>query len=69
MDQNQPNNQIHNHAYRLYTRLRFGVLCKHDRRPLPVCVHGEIMDSYPDPNRQYVGFRAALNNVALNDDK
>jgi hypothetical protein len=44
------------------------VICKHDRRPLPECVRGEIMDSYPDLNHQYVGFRAALNDVAQNDD-
>ena len=68
MDQNLPTNQIRFHAYRLYTQLRFGVLHKHDRRPLPVCVCGEIMDSYPDPNHQYVGFRDALNDVAVHDD-
>jgi hypothetical protein len=68
MEQNQPNKQIHYHAYQLYTWLRFGGLCKHDRRPLPVCVCGEIMDSYPDPNHQYVGFHAALNDVAVVDD-
>jgi hypothetical protein len=26
------------------------------------------MNSYPDPNHQYVGFRDALNDVAVHDD-
>jgi hypothetical protein len=52
------------HAYRLFTRLRHGVLRKFDRRPLPICVRGEIMDNWPDPNHTYVGFQAALREVA-----
>ena len=54
------NNAIRYHAYRMYTRLRHGVLRRNDRRPLPVCVRGEIMDEWPDPNHEYVGFQAAL---------
>ena len=48
------NKQVRFHAYRHYTRLRHGVLRKHDRRPLPVCVRTEIMENWPDPNRSYV---------------
>jgi len=44
--------------------MRHGVLRKYDQRPLPVCVSGEIMDNWPDPNHVYVGFCAALNNVS-----
>jgi len=33
------------HAYKLYTRRRHGVLRRFDRRPLPVCARGEILDS------------------------
>jgi hypothetical protein len=58
------NNQVRYHAYRHYTRLRHGVLRKHDRRPLPVCVRTEIMENWPDPNRNYVGFQAALKDAA-----
>jgi len=67
MEQQRPTKESRFHAYRLYTRLRFGVLRKYDRRPLPVCVRGEIMDSYPDPNHQYVGFLAAMNDVSSDD--
>jgi hypothetical protein len=58
------NKEIRHHAYRLYTRLKHGVLRKYDRRPLPICVRGEIMDNWPDPNRSYVGFQAALRDVS-----
>jgi hypothetical protein len=60
------NKEICHHAYRLYTRLRYGVLCKFDRRPLPICVRGEIMDNWPDPNHSYVGFQDALRDVSEN---
>jgi hypothetical protein len=63
-EERHSNKEIRHHAYRLYTRLTHGVLCKFDRRPLPICVHGEIMDNWPDPNRSYVGFQAALNDVS-----
>jgi hypothetical protein len=56
--------EIRHHAYRLYTRLRYGVLRKFDRRPLPICVRGEIMDNWPDPNHSYVGFQDALRDVS-----
>jgi hypothetical protein len=58
------NKEIRYHAYRLYTRLRYGVLRKFDRRPLPICVRGEIMDNWPDPNHSYVGFQDALRDVS-----
>jgi len=61
------NNQVRYHAYRQYTRLRHGVLRRHDRRPLPVCVRGEIMDNWPDANHKYVGFQAALKEAAQED--
>jgi len=54
------NKAIRYHAYRMYTRMRHGVLRRFDRRPLPVCVRGEIVDKWPDPNHEYVGFQAAL---------
>jgi hypothetical protein len=55
--------KIRFHGYKLYTRLKHGVLRRYDRRELPVCVRGEIMDSYPDPNHKYVGFQLALQDV------
>ena len=63
-DSGLENNQVRYHAYRHYTRLRHGVLRRHDRRPLPVCVRTEIMENWPDPNRNYVGFQAALKDAA-----
>jgi hypothetical protein len=54
-DSGLKNNQVQYHAYRHYTRLRHGVLRKHDRHPLLVCVRTEIMENWPDPNRNYVG--------------
>jgi hypothetical protein len=64
VEQSRSNKEVRFHAYRLYTRLRHGVLRKFDRRPLPICVRGEIMDNWPDPNHNYVGFQAALRDVA-----
>ena len=58
-----PKNDIHFHAYKLYSRLKRDALKRYDRRELPVCVQGEIMDSYPDPNHKYVGFQLALQDV------
>jgi hypothetical protein len=54
--QGADNKQVRFHAYKQYNRLRHGVLHQFDHRPLPVCVRGEIMDSWPDPNHEYVGF-------------
>ncbi len=45
------------HTYKMYTYMRHGVLCCFDQPPLPACVHGEIMDSWPDPDHVYVGFQ------------
>jgi len=56
-EQGSENEAMRYHAYKMYTRLRHGVLWCFDRRPLPVCICGEIMDSWPDPNHQYVGFQ------------
>jgi len=61
---NIENNQIRFHAYKLYTRLRHGVLRRFDRRPLPMCVRSEITDSWPDPNHNYIGFQSAINQAA-----
>ncbi len=63
-DNGLDNNQVRFHTYREYTRLKHGVLRRYDRRPLPMCVHSEIMDSWPDPNRNYVGFQAAIKYAA-----
>ena len=57
------------HAHKLTTVSRtyakgHGVLRWFDRRPLPVCVRGETMDSWPDPNHQYVGFQQAISDAA-----
>ena len=67
-EQGCDNKVAHFHAYKIYTRLRHGVLCHFDHRPLPVCVHGEIMDSWPDPNHEYVGFQQAMIDAAKGDD-
>jgi hypothetical protein len=61
-------NQVRFHAYREYTRLKHGVLRRHDRRPLPMCVRLEILDSWPDPNGSYVGFQAAIKHAADDSD-
>jgi hypothetical protein len=63
-DEKRNNKEIRHHAYRLYTRLRHGVLRKFDRRPLLICVRGEIMDNWPDPNHSYVGFQDSLRDVS-----
>jgi hypothetical protein len=67
-DSGVPNNQVRFQAYRECTRLRHGVLCKHDQRPLPFCVRKEIMDCWPDPNGAYVGFQAAIKHAAEDRD-
>ncbi len=56
--------EIHHHAYCLYTRLMYGVLCKFDQRPLPIFVCGEIIDNWPDLNHSYVCFQDALREVS-----
>jgi hypothetical protein len=66
-DQNIPNKSIRHHAYRTYIRLKLGVLRRYDRRPLPMCVYSEIIDCYPDPNGNYVGFQAALKDAVLDE--
>jgi hypothetical protein len=62
------NNQVRFHAYHEYTRLKHGVLRRHDRRPLPMCVQSEILDSWPDPNGSYFGFQAAIKHAADDSD-
>jgi hypothetical protein len=57
------NKAVMYHAYKLYTRMRHGVLQRFDHRPLPICVRGEIMDLWPDPNHEYVGFQQAMNDA------
>ncbi len=52
------------HAYRIYTQIRHGVLHWFDHRPLPVCVYGEIMDSWLDPNHVYIGFQVTMRDAA-----
>jgi hypothetical protein len=60
------NKVVRFHAYKLYTRVRHGILHHFDQRPLPICIHGEIIDSWPDPNHSYTGFQYALNHDAAN---
>jgi hypothetical protein len=57
------NKAVRYHAYQLYSHMRHGVLWHFDHRPLPVCVRGEIMDSWPDPNH-YVGFQQAMKDAS-----
>jgi hypothetical protein len=63
-EQGSDNKAVRYHAYKLYTCLRHGVLRCFDRRPLPVCVRGEILDSWPDPDHVYVGFQLAVRDAA-----
>jgi hypothetical protein len=67
-DNGMANNQVRFHAYREYTRLKHGVLRMHDRRPLPICVRSEILDSWPGPTGTYVGFQAAIKHAAEDSD-
>jgi hypothetical protein len=62
-EEGSDNKAVRYHAYKLYTSLRHGILRCYDRQPLPVCVHGEIMDSWPDPDHVYVGFQSAVRDV------
>jgi hypothetical protein len=52
--------KIHVHAYKLYTRSKHDILMWFGPRTLPVCMQGEIMDSWPDLTHEYVGFHLAL---------
>ena len=56
------NKAVRHHAYKMYTHMRHGVLHHFDRRPLPVCIRGEIMimDAWPEANHVYVGFQMAM---------
>jgi hypothetical protein len=58
------NKAVRCHAYKLHTRMRHRILRRFDQRPLPICVHGEIKDSWPDPICNYTGFQCALNHEA-----
>jgi hypothetical protein len=62
-----PPNEIRFHGYKLYTRLKHGVLRRYDRRPLPICVRCEILDNWPDPNHSYVGFQSAIKEASYDD--
>jgi hypothetical protein len=64
-EQGMDNKTVRYHAYRMYTRLRHGILCHFDHQPLPVCMRGEIMDEWPDPNHVYVWFQAAIRDAAM----
>ncbi len=63
-EQGIENKAVRFHAYKLYTRMRHGILRRFDRRRLPVCVREEILDSWPDPNHSYVGFQLAVKDVS-----
>jgi len=63
-EEGSDNKVVHYHAYKMYTCLRYGVLYCFDYRPLPVCICGEILDSWPDPNHEYVGFKQAMRDAA-----
>jgi hypothetical protein len=54
------NKAVRFHAYKMYTRMRHGVLRRFDRRPLPVCVCGAITDAWPEADHVYVGFQQAM---------
>jgi hypothetical protein len=58
------NKAVRYHAYKIYTRMRHGVLHRFDQQPLPICVRGEIMDEWPDPKYSYVGFQAVVRDAA-----
>jgi hypothetical protein len=62
------NKAVRFHAYKLYTRMRHGVLRRFDHRPLPVCVHGEVMDAWPEANHVYVSFQLAMKDAADETD-
>jgi hypothetical protein len=62
-EQGADNKAVRFHAYKMYTRMRHGVLHHFDRQPLPVCVCGEILDEWPDANHIYVGFQMAIRNA------
>jgi hypothetical protein len=68
-DSGMENNQVRFHAYHEYTRLKHGVLRKCDRRPLSICARSEIIDSWPDPNSNYVGFLAAIKHAAQDSEE
>jgi hypothetical protein len=44
--------------------MKHGILSRHDRRPLLMCICIEIIDNWPDPNHIYVGIQAAIEEVA-----
>jgi len=50
---------------RQYTHMRHGILHWFDQRQLPVCVCGEILDSWPDPNHIYIGFQLAVKEESM----
>jgi len=52
---------------KIYTQLKHGVLHHFDLRPLPICICSEILDSWPIPNHEYVGFQQAIKDAAEED--
>ena len=63
-EQGGDNKTVRFHAYKMYTWLKHGVLSRFDCRPLPVCLRSEILDSWPDPNHEYVGFQQVIKDAA-----
>lgn len=68
-EQGSENKAVRLHGKKMYTWLKHGVLHCFEHRPLPVCIHGEIMDSWSDPNHEYVCFQQALKDAAEEDYK
>ncbi len=48
-EQGSDNKAVWYHAHKMYTQ---------DQQPLPFCVRGEIMDSWPDPDHVYLRFHS-----------
>jgi hypothetical protein len=56
-DDDVTNKEIRYELYHISSRFINGILGKGNRKELPLCVVGEIKDSYPASGGNYTGFR------------
>ena len=63
IDASIPNNKQRKILYRIYTKLKYGILTVGHREPIAKCVLDEIRDLFLAENEEYMGYKEKLGNV------
>ena len=56
-DASVPNNKQRKTLYKMYTKLKYGILTVGHREPISKCVLDEIRDLFPDENEECMGYK------------